>query len=171
MYCKEQILTTKMYNSPCGELILGSLDGALCLCDWLNSAHNDVVMRRIKRMEKNVTIIEGEDDILTLATEQLDEYFAKERKDFTLPLHFIGTDFQISVWRQLQSIPYGVRLSYGDFARQLGREKGVRAVAAAIGANGVSIFVPCHRVVGADGSLVGYAGGLEAKAFLVGVEG
>ncbi len=98
-------------------------------------------------------------------TRQLDEYFARERRDFDLPLLAIGTVFQKNVWDALLKIPFGKTSSYQQLARDIGNANAVRAVAAANGANAISIIVPCHRVVGSNGNLVGYAGGLKAKAF------
>ena len=99
--------------------------------------------------------------------EQLDAYFAGEREDFDLPLALHGTDFQRRVWEQLTRIPYGETISYSQLALRLGDPKLVRAVGLANGRNPVSIIVPCHRVIGADGSLVGYGGGLERKQWLL----
>jgi len=101
------------------------------------------------------------------AREQLDAYFAGEREDFDLPLALHGTDFQMRVWEQLTRIPYGETISYSQLASRLGDPKLVRAVGLANGRNPVSIIVPCHRVIGADGSLVGYGGGLERKQWLL----
>ena len=101
---------------------------------------------------------------------QLDEYFAKKRKEFDLPLMFVGTEFQKSVWDALLSIPYGKTESYGALAARLGRPKSVRAVAGANGANAISIIVPCHRVIGSNHSLTGYGGGIEAKRYLLELE-
>ena len=101
------------------------------------------------------------------AREQLDAYFAGEREDFDLPLALHGTDFQMRVWEQLTRIPYGETISYSQLALRLGDPKLVRAVGLANGRNPVSIIVPCHRVIGADGSLVGYGGGLERKQWLL----
>lgn len=104
------------------------------------------------------------------ATGQFAEYFAGERRTFTLPLAPAGSDFQHRVWKLLTEIPYGETRSYGQLADQLGNRLVIRAVGAANGRNPLSIIVPCHRVVGADGSLTGYAGGLERKKFLLGLE-
>jgi len=94
---------------------------------------------------------------------QLDEYFGRKRTAFDIPLFFVGTDFQKTVWKELLNIPYGMTLSYGDLSRKLGNPKAIRAVAAANGANPISILVPCHRVIGSDRKLVGYGGGIPAK--------
>jgi len=103
---------------------------------------------------------------------QLEEYFAGDRKEFTVPLAPSGTPFQLAVWTQLTKIPYGSTASYGDIARALGkRPVAARAVGLANGANPISIIVPCHRVIGSDGSLTGYGGGLDRKELLLRLEG
>ncbi len=107
---------------------------------------------------------------VSFAAEQLEAYFAGERRDFDLPLAPAGTDFDHAVWDLLRAIPYGETRSYGELARALGRPERVRAVGRANGRNPLAIVVPCHRVIGADGSLVGYGGGLERKRALLALE-
>ena len=104
------------------------------------------------------------------AARQLEEYFSGERTAFELELALAGTSFQRRVWAELQAIPYGETVSYGELARRIGRPTASRAVGLANGKNPVAIIVPCHRVVGADGSLTGYGGGLDRKRFLIGLE-
>lgn len=111
------------------------------------------------------------DCVLGEAANQLTEYFDGKRTRFALPLSAGGTVFQHSVWQALQDIPYGEVRSYRDIAQLLGKEKAVRAVGAANGRNPLPIVVPCHRVIGSDGSLTGFAGGLEAKTLLLSLEG
>lgn len=106
-------------------------------------------------------------EVLAAAIGQLEEYFAGERRDFDLPLDPVGTDFQQSAWGELRKIPYGQTISYGEQARRLGDVRKSRAVGAANGRNPISIIVPCHRVVGSNGSLTGFAAGVEAKAWLL----
>ena len=101
---------------------------------------------------------------------QLDEYFAGSRKEFDIPLHPFGTDFQLQVWRALFDIPYGETRTYMEIALKIGNAKGVRAVVQAIGANGIDILIPCHRVIGSNHSLTGFAGGLDKKRFLLELE-
>ena len=103
--------------------------------------------------------------------QQLTEYFAGERKAFDLPLALEGTEFQLAVLEELKKIPYGETTSYGDIAKRIGRPKAVRAVGAANGRNPIPIIVPCHRVIGSDGSLTGFAGGLDMKRKLLELEG
>jgi methylated-DNA-[protein]-cysteine S-methyltransferase len=111
-----------------------------------------------------------ENPFLQEAARQLRAYFAGELRDFDLPLDLRGTDFQLQVWHQLQKIPYGETRSYAEVARVIERPKAVRAVGAANGANPISIVVPCHRVIGSSGKLVGYGGGLPLKKKLLGLE-
>ncbi|EKE68728.1 methylated-DNA--[protein]-cysteine S-methyltransferase [Gallaecimonas xiamenensis] len=111
-----------------------------------------------------------QDPLLQEAARQVAEFFAGQRQQFALPLAPKGTSFQQQVWRQLQAIPFGQTRSYGELAAAMGRPSAVRALAAANGRNPLSILIPCHRVIGANGSLTGYAGGLERKAFLLDLE-
>lgn len=157
------------YHSPCGELVLGSVGDRLCLCNWAVELHPGRVEKRL-RERLGVEVREGASDVTREARRQLDAYFRRERRAFDVPLLFAGSDFQQGVWRELLAIPYGETISYGEMARRLGRPRAVRAVANANGANAISIFAPCHRVVGSDGSLTGYGGGVEAKRFLLALE-
>lgn len=163
------IITTRLYQSPCGTLMLGSLMGRLCLCDWQVARHQERVACRLSRM-LNATFEEGTSNIIEQAVLQLDEYFQGRRSEFSVPLLFVGTDFQKTVWNALLCIPYGQTISYSELARRVGKPKSVRAVAGACGANAISILAPCHRVVGSNHSLTGYAGGLEAKRWLLCLE-
>lgn len=164
------IITTKRYESPCGTLLLGSFDGKLCLCDWQVEKHRDNVDRRLKRV-LNAEFQDGASEVIEKTAKELDEFFAGKRRDFDIPLLFVGTDFQKAVWNELLKIPYGTTISYGDMARRLGMPQAVRAVANANGANAISILAPCHRVIGSDRSLTGYGGGLAAKRTLLEIEG
>ncbi|HEX5304699.1 MAG TPA: methylated-DNA--[protein]-cysteine S-methyltransferase [Dyella sp.] len=107
---------------------------------------------------------------VAFAREQLEEYFAGTRQVFELPLHPVGTPFQLSVWQALAGIPYGSTQSYGEVARRIGEPQAVRAVGAANGRNPLPIVLPCHRVIGANGSLTGFSGGLPIKQFLLALE-
>lgn len=165
----DNVITTRVYDAPCGRLLLGSFGDSLCLCDWLTERHHDLVIRRLSR-QLGADIVEDTSPVIATAAAQLDEYFARRRRSFDLPLLFVGTDFQKAVWQRLLSIPYGATLSYGAMAADLGMAKAVRAVANANGANSISIFAPCHRVIGADRSLTGYGGGLAVKRYLLDLE-
>ena len=163
------IIYIQRYESPCGSLMLGSYDGQLCLCDWAVERHRLIVDKRLKRA-LNAVFVEAATDVTDQARLQLDEYFRRERRAFDLPLLFVGSDFQKRVWEELLRVPYGTTVSYGELARSLGRPTAVRAVANANGANAISIIVPCHRIIGANGTLTGYGGGLAAKSHLLALE-
>jgi methylated-DNA-[protein]-cysteine S-methyltransferase len=105
--------------------------------------------------------------VISMAAFQLTAYFDGERTDFDVPLDPVGTDFQRSAWEALRSIPYGTTVSYGEQAERMGDRRKARAVGAANGRNPISIIVPCHRVVGANGALTGFAGGTDTKAWLI----
>ena len=120
------------YESPCGELILGSFEGKLCLCDWMFEKRRASIDKRIQKA-LGADYEEGVSDVIREAITQLDEYFARQRRTFDIPLVFTGTDFQNSVWQELLDIPYGKTVSYGELAKKLGNPKAVRAVAAANG--------------------------------------
>lgn len=163
------IIKIQRYTSPCGDLTLGSLGDKLCLCDWTAERHRDIIDKRLKRL-LNVEFEYGFSDTISETARQLDEYFTGKRQVFDIPLLFAGTDFQKKVWNKLLEISYGKTISYGEMAEQLGMPKAVRAVANANRANAISIIVPCHRVIGSNNKLVGYAGGLEAKKTLLNIE-
>lgn len=149
-----------VFGSPLGELTLVAEDGALTA----------IYFPGHKRLPDAAGFGPRSEDGFGEAKRQLAEYFAGERTEFTLPLAPRGDPFQLKVWQLLRQIPYGQTRSYGQLARELGDPHLAQAVGNANGRNPISIVVPCHRVVGADGSLVGYAGGLERKRFLLELE-
>lgn len=115
-------------------------------------------------------VIENENAVSALGKQQLTEYFAAKRTEFDLPLRATGTEFQTSVWRALMDIGYGATASYLDIAKSIGNSKACRAVGAANGKNPIAIVVPCHRIIGTNGKLTGYAGGMTRKSFLLSLE-
>ena len=148
--------------SPVGALTLVANDDALVAVLWENENP-----KRVRLAE----LVEHLDHPILLATQkQLNEYFAGTRQQFDLPLDFEGTEFQKKVWQALLNIPFGETRSYRDIAEQVGNIKAVRAVGAANGKNPISIIAPCHRVVGINGKLVGFAGGLDNKQILLRLE-
>ncbi len=157
------------YNSPCGEIVLASMGDELCLCDWNEMPCAERNKHRLVKYMNAVFRVETS-DVLEQTKKQLDEYFAGTRKAFDIPLHPVGTEFQQQVWNALLEIPYGETRSYKDIALSIANPKGIRAVAQAIGANGISILIPCHRVIGSNHSLTGFAGGIEAKRILLEIE-
>ncbi len=157
------------YKTKIGELILGSFDGKLCLLDFRYRKMRKTVDDRIKK-GLNVNFVEHDDEILEKAREQLDEYLNGNRKEFDIPLLTVGTDFQKSVWNALMKVPYGTTSTYLQLAKNINNNNAVRAVANANGANSISIIIPCHRIIGSDGELVGYGGGLPVKKRLLRLE-
>ena len=159
----------KHFDFPCGEMILGSFDGELCLCDWADGRRRASIDQRLQRI-LNANFVEGSSDVIEKAQQQLNEYFLNQRRNFDIPLLFVGTDFQKKDWNELLKIPYGNTISYGELAQRIGKPNSVRAVANANAVNALSIIVPCHRVIGSDGTLTGYGGGLERKRYLLNLE-
>ena len=162
-------IETQCLETPCGVLLLGSCHDRLCLCDWISRNARSTIDKRLRSFFQ-AGYVERDNWVLKKTRTQLLDYFSSGRQHFTVPLSFAGTDFQKQVWAALQTIPYGTTISYLELARKIGKEKAVRAVAAANGANSLSIIVPCHRVIGSNGRLVGYGGGVETKKKLLQVE-
>ena len=158
------------HHSPFGDLILGSFENKLCLCDWFHRTNRLSVDARLRK-GLNAEFSEEKDRIIEAAGIQLDEYFQGKRKIFDIPLLMVGTDFQKKVWQTLLEIPYGKTETYAALSDRLKNPLGIRAIASANGANALSILVPCHRIIGSDGKMVGYAGGLRAKRKLLQLEG
>ncbi len=152
----------KLLLSPVGELTLIAGETGLAAVSWENE--------RPSRIRARAELLAPDHPVLQLAETQLNEYFAGQRQTFDLPLQPEGTPFQQEVWQALAEIPYGETRSYRDIATRIGRPKAVRAVGAANGRNPLSIIIPCHRVIGANGSLTGFAGGLEVKQRLLKIE-
>lgn len=157
------------HKSKYGELILGSFDNKLCLCDWRYRSQRESIDRRIQKGLRAEYIIE-ESTVVSDAINQLEEYFNYKRRSFNIPLLLVGTEFQKSVWNILLTIPFGSTTTYLKQAIKLGNEKAVRAVAGANGANAIAIIIPCHRIIGSSGKLIGYAGGLNSKQKLLELE-
>lgn len=152
----------KTMKSPVGELKLVASGQGLCAVLWENDDPKRVRVGPLEEM--------GDHPVLVEAERQLHAYFAGELQRFSVALDFAGTDFQKKVWQALLTIPFGETRSYGQIARQIGSPQAVRAVGAANGKNPISIFAPCHRVIGSNGQLTGFAGGLEVKARLLDLE-
>ena len=158
---------TSHYRSPIGNILLAADEVGLTGL-WFEGQKYFALYLDKEHEEKEIPIFEK-------AKEWLDIYFAGKEPDFTVPLHFTGTDFQNEVWEILCAIPYGRTMTYGEIAKQVASKKGLprmsaQAVGGAVGRNGISILVPCHRVVGANGSLTGYAGGIDKKIKLLQLE-
>ena len=161
---------TQPFKTPYGELLIGDFQGELCLLDWKYRRMRTTIDNRIKS-GLDAEYKEQETELIQKVKQQLNEYFRKERTEFNIPLKLVGTAFQQSVWQELIKIPFGKTETYLGLSRKLGNEKAIRAVASANGANAIGILVPCHRIIGSDGKLVGYAGGLRVKEKLLNLEG
>ena len=155
-------MTTCWYeiDSPVGRLLLAGAGGALSCIHF-----------QAPRRRRPDPAWRYDGAALAVAAAELAEYFEGKRRAFTVPVALAGTEFQLGVWKLLQAIPYGTTVSYGELARRIGRPDAARAVGLANGANPVPIIVPCHRVIGADGSLTGFGGGLNTKRTLLDLEG
>ncbi len=164
----EIVVNITKYKSPCGLLTLGSMGEKLCLCDWLDET--DLIKRLTSKFNQPIIIENHPDALLIKAQHQLDEYFMGTRKSFDIPIYSVGADFQMKVWDELLNIPYGETVLYKYIAAKTGTPNAVRAVANAIGKNLISIFIPCHRVIGSNNRLTGYRGGIAAKQILLDLE-
>lgn len=149
--------------------MLGAFEGRLCLSDWCEAPHHEAILRRVFAQLASPRTASCS-STLDAARQQLDEYFHLQRDSFTIPLLPLGTEFQQSVWAALAEITFGTTCSYADLACAVGRPDAVRAVANAVGANALSIFLPCHRVIASGGGMGGYAGSLAAKRYLLQLE-
>ena len=194
LFVKPRTIRTVRYQAPCGEMLLGATGDRLCLCNWTQELHPGRVEQRLRTIlkaqfedcgqitETAVSQSRQSDggapeqcrtsmpEVLRRTVRELDEYFRGERREFDIPLLLAGSNFQKRVWQQLPSIPYGQTASYGELAAAIRAPRSVRAVANANGANAISIILPCHRVIGSDGRLTGYGGGLWAKQYLLDLE-
>lgn len=164
-----QFIKTSCFPTPAGDMILGSYGTKICLADWITYRGVRPVILRLCRM-LGANVVEEESDVISDAKTQLAEYFAGKRKNFTIPLLCLGTDFQCRVWAELRRIPYGETISYAQQAARLGNPKAVRAVASANAMNAISIFIPCHRVISRNYAIGGYRGGVAAKQYLLDLE-
>ena len=152
-----------------GELLLGAFGGRLCLIGFADEGTGGAIDDRIRK-RLDAESVEQNDSVLEKTREQLGEYLNGDRKGFDIPLLMVGTDFQRKVWRALMRVPYGATSTYGQIAGDIGSPRAIRAVGNATGANPISIIIPCHRIIGSGGQLVGYGGGLSLKKWLLRLE-
>lgn len=169
MSTEKQIIHLVQFNMQLGEMVACASHQGVCLLEFHDRR---MLPQEFKDIEKrlNAIIESSTNPVFDLLQKELHEYFDGKRKDFTVPLHLVGTDFQKKVWNELMNIPYGCTRSYKQQALALGNLAAIRAVAGANGMNKIAIVVPCHRVIGDDGKLVGYGGGLWRKKKLLELE-
>ncbi|MEN8222407.1 MAG: trifunctional transcriptional activator/DNA repair protein Ada/methylated-DNA--[protein]-cysteine S-methyltransferase [Acidobacteriota bacterium] len=166
---EKNIILINRILSPLGPMLAGATEEGVCLLEFIDRRMLETQLKRIKKYFK-ADLVPGESSYFPRLNTELHEYFEGRRKNFSVPLVIAGTDFQKKVWKVLMDIPYGETRSYMDQAKVLGNPKAVRAVAGANGDNAIGIIIPCHRVIGSDGKLVGYGGGLWRKKFLLDLE-
>ena len=166
---RESSIWINRVATPLGSMIMGVSDNGLCLLEFAERRMLDTQLKRLRQRMGRV-FLPGDHPLMQQVKNELDAYFAGELREFTVPLQAPGTEFQESVWSQLKDIPYGEMRSYADIADAMGQASAVRAVGRANGDNRVSIIIPCHRVVGSDGELTGYGGGLWRKEYLLAME-
>lgn len=160
------MIRTVKIESPLGELIAGATEDGVCLLEFNDRKRASRECRDLVRLLKQPAE-EGDNRHLDTLRKQLSEYFSGERREFSVPVVTPGTDFQLEVWKALLEIPFGATRSYQEQANFLRKPDAVRAVANANGMNRIAILIPCHRVIGSDGRLTGYGGGLKRKKWLL----
>lgn len=166
---KKNIISVTRVLTPLGPMLAGATEEGICLLEFVDRRMLETQIKRLKKIF-DAEFIPGENKYFDELNKQLTEYFEGKRKEFNLPLLLNGTDFQQKVWKELQKIPFGSTRSYQEQAVALDNPKAVRAVAKANGDNRISIIIPCHRVIGKNGQLVGYGGGMWRKRFLLNLE-
>lgn len=161
----------EIFSTRFGDLAIGCHQGEVCLCDWTSSrryrGHLAALKKKIPAIE---TCYEDDRKLFDAVVRWIEMYLEGSRELPAFKIGAVGTEFQKTVWRQISAIPYGETFTYSGLASAIGCRSAIRAVASACGSNPVSLLVPCHRVIGADGSLTGYAGGLAVKASLLQLE-
>ncbi|VAW11559.1 Methylated-DNA--protein-cysteine methyltransferase [hydrothermal vent metagenome] len=165
----KNVINVLRFSSPIGSIIACATEKGLCYLGFIGQKHIEKQFAEIQK-QFNAIILPGKNIHLTKVRKEVNEYFDGNRKEFSVSLDIIGTDFRKQVWNELLKIPYGKTVSYKEQALAMNNQKAIRAVASANGANKISIIIPCHRVVGSNGSLTGYAGGLHRKSWFLNFE-
>lgn len=163
------MLVLERIMTDCGEMTACALDEGICLLEFSSRAELAEELASLERHFQTTVTLGTHPYIDNLKTE-LKDYFSGKLRNFTVPAALFGTPFQLKIWKELLSIPYGTTLSYSELAIRTGNKLSVRAVATANKTNRIAIMIPCHRVIGSDGSLTGYSGGLERKRYLINLE-
>ena len=166
---KGRLIPTTRILTPLGPMLAGATDEGICLLEFVDRRMLETQLNRLSRL-LDAKIVPGSHEHFGCLSQQLEEYFVGRRKQFDIPIVLPGTEFQKKVWAGLGAIPYGATRSYKQQAEAIGAPNAVRAVARANGDNRIAILIPCHRVVGANGELVGYGGGLTRKEYLLKLE-
>lgn len=166
---KKSIIATSTIKTPLGDMFCAATSKGVCLLSFFNSKH---LQKQIEKVQNffDAEIIPAHNNYFECLQKELNEYFGGNRKEFTIPLQLVGTPFQQDVWKILQLIPYGEKISYKDEAKLLKKPNASRAVANANGQNLISILIPCHRIIQSNGKLGGYSSGIDKKEFLLKLE-
>lgn len=162
----KSIISVIRLTTPLGPMLAGATENGICLLEFTDRKMLETQIKRIKKLF-NAELVLGENNYIKQLDVELKQYFSGKRKIFKVPILFPGTDFQIKVWKELLNVNFGETRSYKQQAEKIGRSEAVRAVARANGDNRISIIIPCHRIIGSDGSLTGYGGGLARKKWLL----
>ncbi len=162
---KKNIIATSIIETPIGDMFAAASNKGIVMLSFYDKFNIDAQIEKLKK-RFDADILPAQNKYFSQLQEQINEYFNKERTTFDVPLQLVGTPFQMSVWKELLTIPYGTTLSYKEQAEHINKPTAYRAVANANGQNMLMILVPCHRVIGSDGKLNGYAGGIEKKEYL-----
>ncbi len=166
---KKNIILLERFTTKLGPMYIAATNKGVCLLEFTDCKMLESEFQSLRQRLKAV-ILPGQNSHIQLGKREVKQYLAGKLKKFTVQLDAPGTDFQQSVWKMLQTIPYGVTRSYAEQAKELGNPQAIRAVARANGMNRIALIIPCHRVIGSDGSLTGYAGGLPRKEWLLKME-
>ncbi len=164
------VISTKTIETPLGDMIAGAVDDGICLLEFHDRRMLPVQLDRIKQLFK-AEIVEGDHPLFSPLEKELNEYFHEGRKSFNVPIVYPGSPFQVKVWESLMKIPYGKVRSYQFQSELLGNPKAIRAMAKANGDNRLAILIPCHRIIGSNGEMVGYGGKIWRKKHLLELEG
>lgn len=163
-------ITTTELSSPLGPMLAGATSEGVCILEFTNRIRLEKELTELQKLLNAVTV-PGRNQHLDQLEKELSEYFEGKRKAFSVPLHTPGNEFVQSVWKTLQQIPYGTTCSYKEQAEMMNNPKAIRAIASTNGRNRLAIIIPCHRVIGSDGSMTGYAAGVDKKKWLLRFEG
>lgn len=160
------VITMTTFDTPLGPMLAGATIEGICILEFKNRIRLEKEIADLQKL-LDATVVFGKTGHLELVEKELNEYFAGKRKIFSVPLHMPGNEFAKSVWKALQEIPYGKTCSYKDQADRMNNPKAIRAIASTNGRNRLAIIIPCHRVIGSNGSMTGYAAGVDKKKWLL----
>jgi len=163
---KDAIINMTEISTPLGPMLAGATSKGVCLLEFTNRIRLEKEFAELQKL-LNAVMVAGRNSYLDQLENELTEYFEGKRKTFSIPLHTPGNDFSQAVWKTLQEIPYGKTCSYKEQAEMMNNPKAIRAIASTNGRNRLAIIVPCHRVIGSDGNMTGYAAGIDKKKWLL----